>query len=69
MKLTEVRKFVDAICADPPGSEHEMCMVEFREALAKAFVAGVRSTGLRFQKDAALLAACGCEPEAKQESK
>jgi hypothetical protein len=69
MKLSEVRPFVDKLVADLYVGRLEDCglcpdeySAETRRALAEAFMAGVRSQGLRYQKDSALWAACGCEP-------
>lgn len=61
MKLSEVRPLVKRLADDllPDDSE---AYPDVRRALAEAFMAGVRSQGLRYQKDSALWAACGCEP-------
>lgn len=64
MKLTEVKHALDAITdhvcrtlvlTAPGDAEH------VRDALAEAFIAGVRSSGLKFRTDVQLWAACGCE--------
>lgn len=69
MKLSEVRPFVDKLVTDLYVDKLADCNLcpdaysaETRRALAEAFMAGVRSQGLRYQKDSALWAACGCEP-------
>lgn len=63
MKLSEVRPFVDALGEDMRQAyEWPTVPKRLRRALAESFMAGVRSQGLRYQKDSALWAACGCEP-------
>lgn len=61
MKLSEVRPFVDQLASDVAAAYGRDADAT-RRALAEAFMAGVRSQGLRYQKDSALWAACGCEP-------
>ena len=66
MKLSEVRPFIARLLYDTLG--RTQCVADandaevINQALAEAFMAGVRSQGLRYQKDSALWAACGCEP-------
>ena len=69
MKLSEVRRFVDTLTADlchgvDPDDDHTHDTT--RRALAEAFMAGVRSQGLRYTSDVKLWAACGCEPTTKE---
>jgi hypothetical protein len=69
MKLSEVRPFVNTLtedlrCAGADG----VTAGELRRALAEAFMAGVRSQGLRYTSDVKLWAACGCEPTTKEGS-
>jgi hypothetical protein len=65
MKLSEVRPFVDRqcedLCSQADAGRHANSGT-IRRALAEAFMAGVRSQGLRYTSDVNLWAACGCEP-------
>jgi hypothetical protein len=72
VKLSEVRPFVDKLCDDlqPASLDVYDDTADIRRALAEAFMAGVRSQGLRYTSDVKLWAACGCEPtEAKKGDK
>jgi hypothetical protein len=62
MKLSEVRPFMDKLVSDMTECDDPGQDAFNRRALAEAFMAGVRSQGLRYQKDSTLWAACGCEP-------
>jgi hypothetical protein len=73
MKLSEVRPFVDRVCADLApvrGELHDWHKSpdDVRRALAEAFIAGVRSQGLRYVKDTKLWAECGCVPAEESET-
>lgn len=66
MKLSEVRALIDALCDDLEPTRGQLLdwhatREHKRSALAQAFESGVRSPGLRFQKTAAIMKACGVQ--------
>jgi hypothetical protein len=62
VKLSEVRPFLDRAVSDVGYIDPAQLREHVRRALAEAFMAGVRSQGLRYIKDTKLWEACGCVP-------